>query len=167
MMNMELLIFGTGAHARKVYHCAVQLNYRVRAFVDENSAAVAPIDGVPVLSVTQALALAKVATDSALFVAIGRDDVRRRLLDRFGTAGFALPALVHPRAYVAPDARLAEGVLVAAGAIVETGATIARGAIVDVGVIVDHDCQIGEFCHLRPGYVCAPGMVVDVAPNLK
>jgi carbonic anhydrase/acetyltransferase-like protein (isoleucine patch superfamily) len=42
---------------------------------------------------------------------------------------------------------------------VESGCRIGRGAIVDVGAIVDHDCQIEDYCHLRPGQVCPAGSV--------
>ena len=152
----RLFIFGTGAHARKVYHCAVGSGYQVVAFVDENSAALAPIAGERLLL---ANALPEPTHGDSVFVAIGRADVRRRLMADLGGRGWSLPALVHAAACVAPDAQLGEGVLVAAGAVVETAAVIGRGVIVDIGVLVDHDCQVGTFCHLRPGEVLASGTV--------
>ncbi|MBI5138137.1 MAG: hypothetical protein HZA24_12505 [Nitrospirae bacterium] len=154
-MSREIFIFGTGAHARKVFQCAVQSGYRVPAFVDENPAATSPVAGVPVLCGADMSAMQP--SGAGMFVAIGRPDVRRRMMACLAAAGWAFPALIHPRAYVAPDAVIADGVLVAAGAVVETGTIVDRGAIVDVGVIIDHDCHIGEFCHLHPGRVCPPG----------
>lgn len=156
----RLFIFGTGAHARKVFHCAATCGYRVAAFVDENPEAVAPIRGLRVLD---AGALPEPAEGDCLFVAIGRADVRRRLMDRLDKLGWELPALVHAAAWVAPDARLGAGVLVAAGAVVETASTIGRGAIVDIGVLVDHECDVGAFCHLRPGEVLGPRTCRDAA----
>lgn len=156
----QLFIFGTGAHARKVFHCATTCGYRVAAFVDENPEAVAPIPG---LRVFDAAGLPGPAEGDCLFVAIGRADVRRRLMDRLGKLGWDLPALVHAAAWVAPDARLGAGVLVAAGAVVETASTIGRGAIVDIGVLIDHECDIGAFCHLRPGEVLGPRTRTDAA----
>lgn len=152
-MTTRLFIFGTGAHARKAYHYAVDCGWQVAAFVDEVIDAVAPIMGVPVLHVE---ALGEPTVDDAMFVAIGRADVRRRLMDGMDAAGWRLPALVHRLAWVAPDATLEEGVLVAAGAVVETASTVERGAIIDIGVLVDHECRIGAFCHLRAGEVCGP-----------
>lgn len=155
-MNQVWTIFGTGAHARKVAHCALRAGDTLRAFVDEDAAAVSPLPGVPVSS---AAAWRAGPCDGALFVAIGRADVRRRLMDEARAQGWQLPALQHPMASVAPDAQLGEGVLVAAGAVVESGARIGRGAIIDIGVLVDHDCVVADFCHLRPGQVCPPGSV--------
>lgn len=152
-MSTELVIFGTGAHARKAFHCWTLAGGTVVAFADENPAAASPVPGVPVLSAAD---LDGRLSAGQLFVAIGRADVRRRLMDHHGQRGWQLPALVHPRASVAPDTVLETGVMVAAGAVVESGSHVGRGAIVDVGAIVDHDCRIAEFCHLPAGQVCPP-----------
>jgi sugar O-acyltransferase (sialic acid O-acetyltransferase NeuD family) len=164
-MKKNLVICGTGSHARKVFQCASQMGYSVIMFVDENPSAMTPVEGIPVVSLMELPMATK--SEAAVFVAIGRGDVRRRLMDHFASAGWSLPALIHPRAYVAPDAQLAEGVLVAAAAVIETGVKVARGVIVDIGVLIDHDCRIGEFCHLRPGEVLLPATEVGNTPILQ
>lgn len=156
-MSQAWTIFGSGAHARKAAHCALRAGGTVAAFVDENPAATSPLPGVPVL--TAAAWASQAGNASALFVAIGRADVRQRLMGDAAARGWRLPPLLHPLASVAPDAQLGEGVLVAAGAVVEGGARIGRGAIVDIGVLVDHDAVVADFCHLRPGQVCPAGSV--------
>ncbi len=152
-MGKVWTLFGTGAHARKAFHIAMLGGDSVAAFVDEEPDAQAPVPGVPVWS-SQLLAT---MPPGDLFVAIGRTEVRRRLMDEAAARGWRLPPLVHPGASVAPDAVLGEGVLVAAGAVVESGTHIGRGGIVDIGVLVDHDCTVAEFTHLRAGQVCAAG----------
>jgi UDP-3-O-[3-hydroxymyristoyl] glucosamine N-acyltransferase len=156
-MTQRLYIFGTGAHARKVCHCAVAAGWVVAAFVDEATAVVSPVPGVPVLTTAQ---LPLPGAKEAMFIAIGRPDVRCRLMTAMAERGWQLPSLVHPLAWVAPDAAVSEGVLVAAGAVVESAVVVARGAIVDIGVLLDHECQVGEFAHLRAGTVCGPGSFV-------
>lgn len=150
-MSPGLIIFGTGAHARKAYHCATLGRGVVRGFADENPAATSPVAGVPMCTPAE---LAALPPGRAIFVAIGHSATRQRLMDAFAAQAWQLPALVHPRATVAPDALLADGCIVAAGAVVESGARIGRGAIVDVGAIVDHDAEVAAFSHLRPGQVC-------------
>lgn len=156
-MAMRLFIFGTGAHALKVYHYAVSCGWQVVAFVDEATGAVAPIQTLPVLQVCDLVAP---TIDDAMFIAIGRNDVRQRLMDRMVEAGWSLPALVHASAWVAPDAKLGAGVLVAAGAVVDSAAVVERGAIIDIGVLLDHECQVGAFCHLRAGEVYGPRSII-------
>jgi UDP-3-O-[3-hydroxymyristoyl] glucosamine N-acyltransferase len=153
-MNTDLIIFGTGAHARKAYQVAIRGGLRVKAFADENSHAQSPVAGVPVLVAAE---LQLLTSPLSVFVAIGNASVRQRLMDQYTAFGWALPALVHPHASVAPDALLGAGVLIAAGAVVESASRIGRGAIVDIGVLVDHDCHVAEFSHLRPGQVCLAG----------
>ena len=156
-MMDQLFIVGTGSHARKIFHYAVALRQTVAGFVDENVTAVSPVVGVPV---THPATLGRATKGQAIFVAVGHPDVRKRLMDKFSSLGWALPALVHPSAWVAPDALLEAGVLVAAGAVVETACSIGRGAIVDIGAVVDHDCRIGALYHVKPGEVLASGTIV-------
>lgn len=157
-MSRAIMIFGTGAHARKVYHCAVAAGWTVAAFLDEATDAVSPVSGI------ECRAGADAALDAlpgqAAFVAIGHAPTRRRILGALREAGLELPALVHPRAWVSPDAGLAAGVFIGAQAAVETGARIATGAIVDDGALVDHDAVVGEFVHLRPGSRVAAGETI-------
>ncbi len=158
MSAKALWIYGGGAHARKVCHTARAAGWLVRGFIDEAVNAHSPVEGLPLLHPG---ALPSSVPDGSVFVAIGRPDVRRRLVYRLTGDRWTIATVVHPLAWVAPDACVAAGVLVAAGAIVESGAEIGRGAILDIGVLVDHDCRVGEFCHLRPGRVLQPSTVVE------
>jgi UDP-3-O-[3-hydroxymyristoyl] glucosamine N-acyltransferase len=153
-MTEALLIYGAGAHARKVCHAWTLAGGRVEAFVDDDPGAHSPVAGVPVRA---AASLDTMPAHTTLFVAIGRAETRRQLIERYLGRGWRLPAVVHPRACVAPDASIAEGVFVGAGAVVESAALIGRGAIVDIGALVDHDARIAAFAHLRAGMVCAAG----------
>jgi UDP-N-acetylbacillosamine N-acetyltransferase len=155
MNEHALVIFGTGAYAKKVFHGATLAGIEVAGFVDENANACTSVPGVRLFHPEELYRGER--QPGRIFIAIGSADVRRRLLDHHAALGWSLPSLVHPRATVAPDALIDPGVFVAAGAIVESGAHIGRGAIVDIGAIVDHDCQIGEFHHLRPGQICPAG----------
>lgn len=153
MMSRELVIFGTGAHARKAFHCWTLAGGAVLGFVDEALAAISPIPGVPALTTAE---LEAQPTPGCIFVAIGNSEVRRRLMDHYAQRGWQLPVLVHPRASVAPDAVLGAGVMVAACAVIETGSQVGPGAIIDISAVVDHDCRIAAFSHLRAGQVCPP-----------
>lgn len=152
-MSVRLYIFGTGSHARKVCHYARDLGWEVAAFVDEANDARAPIADIGVICASD---LSDPKVGEAMFVAIGKPEVRLRLMGELATAGWPLPNIVHRTAWLAPDAVIGDGVLVAAGAVVETAAVVGRGAIIDIGAQVDHDARIGAFAHLRAGQVCGP-----------
>jgi PglD N-terminal domain len=151
MTMLAWWVVGTGMHARKVAQAIEAAGGRVLGFADEAPGTAPPLPGRPLLA-PQALPVPE--PGSGVFVAIGNAPTRQRLMDSLAAGGWLLPALVHPRAWVAPDARLEEGVFIAAGAVVETACHIGRGAIVDIGALVDHETRIAAFAHLR-----APGCV--------
>ena len=151
---MAWWIVGTGGYARKAFQAITARGEAVLGFLDESPNATSPTPGIPVCLPG---AWPSPRDGERSFVAIGRADVRRRLMDRLAAEGWALPPLVHPRAWVAPDAVLGGGVFVGAQAAIESAARIGRGCIVDTGVVIDHDARLDDFVHLRPGAVVRPG----------
>jgi sugar O-acyltransferase (sialic acid O-acetyltransferase NeuD family) len=87
--------------------------------------------------------------------AIGRIQDRVAVFELLEEAGFELPTLVDPFAFVARSATLAPGAQVFAGALVCSAATIGKGTIVNSGAIVSHDCRIGDYSHIAPGAILA------------
>ena len=154
MLSCQLYIFGTGAHARKVYHSAILAGFMIKAFVDDNQDALSPVELLPVI---HSKVLKQTVEFGCIFIAVGNSNVRRRLMEDYLQDGWEFPVIIHPHAYIAPDTVLNCGVLVAAGSVVESGSVIGIGSIVDIGVIIDHDCLIEPYSHLRPGVVCQAG----------
>jgi hypothetical protein len=155
-MSARFFIFGTGSHARKIYHYAKGLGWTVTGFIDEAIGILPPIAGFNVIAPSD---LNAPQNGDSIFVAVGNPNVRARLMTDFQMHGWLLPPIVHRTAWVAPDAVLEDGVLIAAGAIVETLAVVERGAIVDIGGLVDHDARVLAYSHLRPGQICSPSEV--------
>jgi hypothetical protein len=157
-MNTEIVIVGTGAHARKLRYYAETLGLRVRAFVDSNPQAVSPAPEIPCMAMNNANDF---AAGQPFLVGIGNASVRRDFLEALEGRGWIAISLIHPMAYVAKDAQIQKGTVICAGAIVETGVKIGVGVIVDVGVVVDHDCIVGDYVHLKPGRILLPQTVID------
>jgi sugar O-acyltransferase (sialic acid O-acetyltransferase NeuD family) len=91
----------------------------------------------------------------AVYVAIGDNDARRKLILTAKQRGIALPAAIHPSAIVEQNARVDEGATICAGAIVCAEAWVGPGCIVNSGAVVEHECRIGGFSHLAPRSVVA------------
>lgn len=149
-----VFIYGTGMHARKVWHALQAAGLPFGGFI-HGSAERPALDysSAPMLSHAEALALSQPA---ALIVAIGDGAVRQRLHGVFGAAGWQLASVLHPAAHVCTDANVGQGVFVGAGAVIETLARIGEGAIVDIGVLIDHEAEVAPFVHVKPGDVLPP-----------
>lgn len=152
-------LVGAGGHARVVLSTARACGWVVAAVHDE-----APHgdsgswNGIPLFIGLDGLIA---QPDSAHFIGIGSNHVRRRVAAALEIAGGTpCSALVHPTAIVATEVVIARGSLVASGANLQVGVRVGSHAIVNTGAIIDHDCRIGSFAHVAPGSVLAGGVTV-------
>jgi sugar O-acyltransferase (sialic acid O-acetyltransferase NeuD family) len=84
--------------------------------------------------------------------AVGYSDLaaRRVVTARIQDAGYSMPVLVHPRAYVSPTSSVGPGSFVMAGALVDCRVTVDQSVVIWPGVCVSHDCRIGANTFLSP-----------------
>ena len=96
--------------------------------------------------------LGRLPAGTRFVVAIGDNEVRRRVAERAEAAGLVGAVLVHPRATIGPrGVELGPGTVVAAGAAITTNVTIGRHVRVDQNATVAHDCRLGDFVAVSPG----------------
>ena len=90
--------------------------------------------------------------DSAV-VAIGDAKKRLMLIEQLLSAGYEVPVLIHPSAYVAPSAVIGKGSFVEPMTVVHTDVTIGMGCIISAGTIINHNAVIDDGCHLNCGTI--------------
>lgn len=81
-------------------------------------------------------------------IAINDINVRISYFERLKQAGYTLPVLIHPTAFVAPSAHVAEGTIIEPMAFVHTGTLIGRGCIICEGAVISHHSYVDEFCFI-------------------
>ncbi len=151
-----LLILGAGGHARVVAETALAGGLHCRlAFADDRCISPAALPsplGWPLIG-TLAQALDPDVRDRfpAAVVAIGHAATRLHWQQRLAAAGYELPLLIHPTAWVSPSARIAPGTVIFAQAAVQAQAVIGAAAILNTGCSVDHDAVLSDGVHLCPG----------------
>jgi hypothetical protein len=145
-MSTDIIIIGTGAHARKVLHYCRLAGHNIITFLDENLTALSPAKEIPCLHPKQ---LYKIIPGQFFLVAIGNRVVRRKLQMYYRDLGWIPISLIHPTAYVAFDAKIGEGSVICAQAVIETGCHVGDGCIIDIGATVDHDSVIDEYSHVK------------------
>ena len=106
--------------------------------------------GLPVLGgMTALVAQAPKLRLEAAFIAVGDPAARGKLAAQVKRLGLALPAIVHPAAYVSARATIAEGGFIGAGVQVLPGATIGQQARINAGAVISHHVRLG--CHVTIG----------------
>lgn len=151
-----LLILGAGGHARVVAETALASgDFFSIAFLDDRCCNVDPpplVLGWPVLGpLSQALEPAIRHSFSQAVVAVGHAAIRLPWLQQLTAAGYGLPVLIHPNAWVSPSACIAMGSVVFAQAVIQSQAAIGSGAILNTGCSIDHDVRLGDGVHICPG----------------
>lgn len=97
---------------------------------------------------------------SYAFVAMGNPQLRLSWLQKLEKAGFVLPVLIHPRAWVSPSAQLMPGTIVEAMAVVNAGAVVERGGLLCAGCTVNHNARVMPGCQIDCNAVVAANAVV-------
>jgi UDP-perosamine 4-acetyltransferase len=147
--DRRVIVIGGGGHAKVVLDVLRATGWEPAGLLDP-SPAESVVDGVPVLGGDE---LSQSLFDQGYrnaFVAIGRNDLRRKLGARLRQIGFEVVTAVHPSAIVSPSAMIGRGVVVMPLGVINAAARIGDFAIINTGAIVEHDCVIGEAAHVAP-----------------
>lgn len=82
-------------------------------------------------------------------VAIGDEQLRRRVTDRIWTCGVRPARLIHPSAVVSPSAQIGPGCIVDAHSYIGPGCRLEQGVSVWPGVVLAHHVHVGAFSSLK------------------
>lgn len=157
--NNDLLIIGAGGHGRVVKEVAEAIGIYGRIdFADDNSP-----EAVGRLNDLECLA----GRYHFVFVGIGNNALRRRLLQQLERLGCCVPVLIHPTAYISKSCRIGAGTVVEPKAIVNAGAQVGSGCIISVGAIVDHDAVVQDAVHVNAGTIVKAGATVAQETKLE
>ena len=148
---MNLLIVGAGGHGKVVAEVASDCGFDKIAFLDDSGLeAIGKLDELEKFSEQYEYG----------FVSIGNNKFRSELIERLAKAGYQIPILIHPTAYVSKSAKIAKGTVIEPKAIVNANAVISTGCIISVGAIVDHDATVGKYSHVNAGAIVKSGVEV-------
>lgn len=123
--------------------------FEIAGFVQDADAALngTLLHGRPVYAVEEALAYAQT---HAVIGAIGSPE-RRRLVERFESAGFEFPTLISPTAIVHEPEGIAPGCIISDLANLDPYIRVGPHTIVTSRVTIGHHSTVGEYCFLAPG----------------
>lgn len=93
-------------------------------------------------------------------LAIGSNQVRRRLFEQYTLPLSSYITLIHPQSIISPSAQIGHGTVVMAGAIIHAGTSIGHHSIINTGSIIEHDNDIADFVHISPHATLAGTVIV-------
>ena len=93
----------------------------------------------------------KYIKDYDIFVAIGNNVTREKVLEGLMSLGASVPVLMHPNAVLGKLVEVGMGTVIMAGAVINCCTKIGKGCIINTGATIDHDNMIGDYVHISPG----------------
>ena len=145
----RLVVIGAGGHCRAVIDLAQSAGFDPRVVADTRFAG--QTEDILGVVVRGNAVLDSLEFGDAVAIAIGDNAARREWFDKAMAAGWSLPNIVHPTAFVSEYAQLGRGNIVNAGAIINARVVIGDNCIINTGAIVEHETQIESHCHIGPG----------------
>lgn len=157
---MKAVIVGAGGHAKVVIDI-LRDNGRIElAGCVSREPAGSRVGGLSVLGDDSVLAGLLEAGVAHIFVAVGDNAFRARMIDYVRSTGFTLLTAISRHAILSPSVQVGAGAAVMPGVVINADTAIGDGAIVNTGATVDHDCQVGPMSHIGPGCNLAGGVQV-------
>ena len=86
--------------------------------------------------------------------------LRIKLFDLAVKAGFTLPNIISPNAYVSRHSSIGNGVVVMHNAIVNASASIGDNCIINSKALIEHDVVIKNHCHISTGSIVNGGALI-------
>jgi len=152
----KVVIIGAGGFGREVLDIFIAENkvsqkWEVLGFVDENPKLHGQIlNGYPVLGSFNWFKTIN-SKEVKVVVAIGDNEVKKRVVDKAKDQGLMFCNIVHPAVIMTPFVSMGEGVIITAGVILTNQIRIGNHVIINLDVTIGHDTIIEDFVNLNPG----------------
>ncbi len=148
-MKDRLLIIGASGHGKVVADVALKMNkWPTIAFLDDNEDLKESM-GMQVIG--KSTDVNKYIVDSDIFVAIGNNATREKIMNELELVSASIPVLVHPNVVLGEQVELGSGTVVMAGVVINSSTRIGKGCIINTGATIDHDNVVEDFVHISPG----------------
>ena len=151
----KLAIVGSGGHGRCCLDIARAMNnYEEIIFLDDANVG-ADVNGAKIIgTVSDVYHLDKSLYE--LFVAIGNNEVRRRIMQELMGQNYEMATLISPYSMVSEYATIKAGTVIYPGAVVEPNSFIGEGCIITSHVAINHDAVVGDYSIIYYNSVIRP-----------
>ncbi len=151
--HKDIILIGYSGHAYVVHGILTAAGKQVTGYCDREEKQYNPFN-LHYHGAENTDAALKAFTDNCYFIAIGDNQIRRRIYQMLTPENFWPVNAIHPAAVIDPSAIVAGNcVMIAARAVINPLATIGTGAICNTGCIIEHECEVGAFSHIGPGAI--------------
>ncbi|HTO38180.1 MAG TPA: acetyltransferase [Brumimicrobium sp.] len=149
-MKDKAIIVGAGTYGQ-VYSEYLNIEYDIVGFIDDDKNLIGKeVNGIKVLGNFKHL-LEKIDKSIAVFIPIGNNEVRGRLLNQMELSGFSTPSFIHSSVEIHPTVYLGKAVYVLPNSSIMPFSFIENHVMISMGVNIAHHTHIEEGVFLSQG----------------
>jgi sugar O-acyltransferase (sialic acid O-acetyltransferase NeuD family) len=156
MLKDDLILIGAGGHARSCIDVIEQEGkFRIAGLVGLAEEVGSRVLGYDVIGTDADLDELATRFKYALITVgqIASSEDRIHIFDFSVKAGFALPTIIAPSAYVSPHATIGAGSIIMHAAIINADAVVGRNCIINSRALIEHGSQVADHCHVSTGAI--------------
>ena len=160
----DIILIGGGGHCKSVIDVIEQESkFNIIGIVDKSEYLGYSLLGYPYIGTdTDLPKLAK--TYKSALITIGQikfSSTRINLYNLAINAGFILPKIISPTAYVSNHSSVGNGTVVMHNAVVNASTSIGDNCIINTSALVEHDCTISNHCHVSTNVTINGGVIIE------
>ncbi|ASN05995.1 acetyltransferase [Virgibacillus necropolis] len=146
---MKIIIVGNGGHSRVIQEMisSTKAN-KIIAILDDKYEHGFQEKGIIHAPISFLVRLFR--PDTKVVVAIGRNDVRKKIVKGLNLLPQHYLSIIHPSAIVSASAKIGYGTVIMPQAVINAEAEIGNHCIINTGAIIEHDNEIGDYTHVSP-----------------
>ena len=156
MSKPSLILIGAGGHARACIDVVEEEGiYKITGLVGLAHEVGSKHLGYEVIAIDSELTTLAKQYQFALITLgqIHTAEHRIRLYREAENAGFKLPTVIAPTAYVSSHATIGAGTIVMHGAIIAADAQVGNNCIINTNSLVEHGAHVEDHCHISTGAI--------------
>ncbi len=147
----DIILIGGGGHCKSVIDVIEQEGrFSIVGIVDKPEHLGSDVNGYSVIGNDSDLAYLAKKYQYAL-ITVGQIKsplLRIKLFDLATKAGFILPTIISPRAYVSKHSKVGKGSVVMHDVLINTNTIVGENCIINSKALIEHDCKISSHCHI-------------------
>ena len=159
----KIILIGGGGHCKSAIDVIEQeARFEIAGIIDKPELLGSKILGYPVIGNDFDLDnLAKKYQNALVTVGQIKTALARiKLYDLAINAGFSLPSIVSPNAYISKHSKIGNGTIIMGNVIVNANASIGDNCIINSKALIEHDCLISSHCHISTNAIINGGVTI-------
>ena len=159
----KIILIGGGGHCKSVIDVIEQeARFEIAGIIDKPELLGSKILGYPVIGNDFDLgSLAKKYQNALITVGQIKSALAKiKLYDLAIKAGFTLPSIVSPSAYISKHSKIGNGTVIMGNVIVNANVSIGDNCIINSKALIEHDCLISSHCHISTNAIINGGVTI-------